>query len=88
MPRSALDATNSPLTEEQASAANRLFEMLSLDQRTWLSGYLIGLDVAASAQTAKPQTPMARPLTVLYGSETGNAEGVARQLGEQALGQR
>ncbi|QEA38157.1 assimilatory sulfite reductase (NADPH) flavoprotein subunit [Pistricoccus aurantiacus] len=85
MHSNALDATNSPLTVEQAGAVNRLIEALSADQRTWLSGYLTGVNAAASAQPAPSQAPAAHPLTILYGSETGNAEGVARQLGEQAL---
>ncbi|WP_163647897.1 assimilatory sulfite reductase (NADPH) flavoprotein subunit [Modicisalibacter sp. 'Wilcox'] len=86
MSRTALDATNSPLTDAQAADANRLIQALSGDQRTWLSGYLAGLQ-AASGEGAEPREHAAEPhtLTILYGSETGNAEGVAERLGEAAL---
>ncbi|MBZ9567047.1 assimilatory sulfite reductase (NADPH) flavoprotein subunit [Modicisalibacter tunisiensis] len=86
MSRTALDATNSPLTDAQAADANRLIQALSGDQRTWLSGYLAGLQ-AAPGEGAAPREHAAEPhtLTILYGSETGNAEGVAERLGEAAL---
>lgn len=86
MSSTALDATNSPLTDEQAAEVNRLVARLSGDQRTWLSGYLAGLQ-AASGEAGAPREAAAEQhtLTILYGSETGNAESVAQQAGEQAL---
>ncbi|WP_136065163.1 assimilatory sulfite reductase (NADPH) flavoprotein subunit [Modicisalibacter radicis] len=86
MPSKALDATNSPLTDEQAAEVNRLVARLSGDQRTWLSGYLAGLQ-AVSGEAGAPREAAAEQhtLTILYGSETGNAESVAQQAGEQAL---
>ncbi len=86
MSSTALDATNSPLTDEQAAEVNRLVARLSGDQRTWLSGYLAGLQ-AASGETGAPREAAVEQhtLTILYGSETGNAESVAQQAGEQAV---
>ncbi|MFS2150157.1 sulfite reductase subunit alpha [Rhizobium sp. Rhizsp42] len=54
------------------------------DQRAWLSGFLAGLhsrlaidgDGSAAAAVA-PQQPASSPLHILYGTQTGNAEGVA-----------
>ncbi|MDW5375792.1 assimilatory sulfite reductase (NADPH) flavoprotein subunit [Halomonas sp. HP20-15] len=86
MPSKALDTTNSPLTDEQAAEVNRLVARLSGDQRTWLSGYLAGLQaVSGEARAPREATAEQHTLTILYGSETGNAESVAQQAGEQAL---
>src|SRR5579862_111135 len=59
------------------------------DQRAWLSGYLVGLFAApslatvgqpASAAAAKPT----QPLLILYGSQTGTAEQLAKRAAAQA----
>ena len=54
------------------------------DQRAWLSGFLAGLhsrlamDVDGSnALATAPQQQASSPLHILYGTQTGNAEGVA-----------
>jgi sulfite reductase (NADPH) flavoprotein alpha-component len=84
-----LTTQNSPLTEEQARQLNELLKGLEGHQIDWLSGYIAGWRAsqvgqpAAGASGAVPsaETPS---LTVLYGSQTGNAEGVAELLGEKA----
>lgn len=82
----ALDATNSPLSDEQAAEVNRLVARLSGAQRTWLSGYLAGLQaIAGEAGAPREAAAEQHTLTILYGSETGNAERVAQQAGEQAV---
>ena len=55
------------------------------EQRLWLNGYLAGLFTNASADIAPatPATP-AKPLLVLYGSQTGTAEGVAKKAAKTA----
>jgi sulfite reductase (NADPH) flavoprotein alpha-component len=55
-------------------------------QRLWLNGYLAGL-FAASAGPAVLGEPPARttvPVLILFGSQTGTAEGLARQVSKQA----
>ncbi len=61
------------------------------EQRAWLNGYLAGLfadanlgepGVAAQPQTA-PAKP-AEPLLVLYGSQSGTAEGLAKKFAKEA----
>ncbi|WP_160003467.1 sulfite reductase subunit alpha [Rhizobium sp. 18055] len=54
------------------------------DQRAWLSGFLAGLHSRLSidgdgnsAVANAPQQKAANPLHILYGTQTGNAEGVA-----------
>ncbi|MBQ4864560.1 assimilatory sulfite reductase (NADPH) flavoprotein subunit [Pseudoalteromonas sp. MMG013] len=83
-----LSAAASPLTQEQVQKLQGLVAELNPIQQAWVSGYL-----AANANTAalsgvvgQTATPAgdALPLTILYGSQTGNAKGVATQLKEQA----
>ena len=87
----ALSATNSPLTEDQANQLNGLLASLNADQIGWLSGYLAGVQAmadggASAAQPAAAAQPVSEPstLTILYGSESGNAEGLAHDAGEKA----
>ncbi|WP_440995726.1 assimilatory sulfite reductase (NADPH) flavoprotein subunit [Arhodomonas sp. SL1] len=81
--------TNSPLSAEQAEQLNTLVGSLRNDQMTWLSGYLAGLSAASgSAANTEPRPQSAAgtqpELTILYGSQTGNAEGVAELAAERA----
>ncbi len=93
-------ATNSPFTGEQAELLNRLLPGLTETQRIWLSGYLtaslhIGAvaaapTVASSAAVAEPAAPVAdvpKDVTVLFGSQTGNAQGLAKKLAQQLTAQ-
>ena len=72
---------NAPFTAEDIDVLNQLVQRSTPLQRSWLSGFLAGLDAAQGqvAGTAAPaQAPRARtPLTILYGSESGNAETLA-----------
>ncbi|WP_439544550.1 diflavin oxidoreductase [Hyphomicrobium sp.] len=72
---------NAPFTAEDIDVLNQLVQRATPLQRSWLSGFLAGLD-AAQGQTAglvaTAQAPRARqPLTILYGSESGNTETLA-----------
>ncbi|MEO8352793.1 MAG: sulfite reductase subunit alpha [Chthoniobacteraceae bacterium] len=67
----------------------------SAEQRLWLNGYLAGLfsDASAAARAMAglsnaPVIPNAlpKPLVLLYGSQTGTAEGLAKKLAKQAGG--
>ncbi|HEY0332141.1 MAG TPA: assimilatory sulfite reductase (NADPH) flavoprotein subunit [Stenotrophomonas sp.] len=82
----------SPLPEERKVLLSRLVEGLDSPSLWWLSGYTAGLAqhpvspslalVAggiAAADTAQPQR-----LTVLYGSQTGNARRAAERLADEA----
>lgn len=68
---------NSPLRPDQQQIAHQLAQGLGRDQALWLSGFFSGI-----AQSSPPASPAAsaaakRKLTVLYGSESGNAEKLA-----------
>jgi len=70
---------NAPFTAEDIDVLNQLVQRSTPLQRSWLSGFLAGLDAAQAQGLAQP-VPAARPrlpLTLLYGSESGNAEGLA-----------
>ncbi|MBI5690204.1 MAG: sulfite reductase subunit alpha [Verrucomicrobia bacterium] len=58
------------------------------EQRAWLNGFLAGLfsRAPAAAGTAAPPAAL-MPLTIVYGSQTGTAEGLARRAAKSA-GQR
>jgi sulfite reductase (NADPH) flavoprotein alpha-component len=73
---------NAPFTAEDIDFLNQLVQRSTPLQRSWLSGFLAGLDAAAQSQGAAGQAaaPAQRPrvpLTILYGSESGNAEALA-----------
>ncbi len=72
---------NAPFTAEEIDLLNQLVQRSTPLQRSWLSGFLAGLDAAqegagAGAVPAAQARPRV-PLTILYGSESGNAEGLA-----------
>ncbi len=75
-----------PFAEEQIAALNRVISVTTAEQRAWLSGYLAGLQAANDPQTAVPAAPPAKrvPLTILFGTESGNAEALAAQARKAA----
>jgi sulfite reductase (NADPH) flavoprotein alpha-component len=69
-----------PFAPEQIAALDAVIGAASETQRAWLSGFLAGLDARGGAQPAA--APLAPPvdkpkLTVLYATESGNAEALA-----------
>lgn len=80
----------SPITEEQLTQLNKITASMSANQLSWVSGYLFGLSQSGQSQAAGSTTPaapapsVAHKLTILYGSQTGNAKGVAEQAAAAA----
>ena len=78
------------LTPEQWQLVQTLGATLSHDQALWLSGYFAGLDagLVRAAGGVPDGLPAAgansRTLTILYGTETGNARELATGLGNAA----
>ncbi|MFQ1902470.1 assimilatory sulfite reductase (NADPH) flavoprotein subunit [Aeromonas veronii] len=76
----------SPLSDEQQRQLGQVLSTLNTQQLAWVSGYLYGLSqsghqsVATSAAVVTPSGS----LTILYGSQTGNAKGVATAIKAQA----
>ncbi|MBT2189386.1 assimilatory sulfite reductase (NADPH) flavoprotein subunit [Sphingobium nicotianae] len=82
-----MDPPETALTLEQRQLLEDLSRSLHPRQARWLSGYFAGFDAGlrtTSAQTASFQTLKARSLTILYGTETGNAAELARALDKAA----
>jgi sulfite reductase (NADPH) flavoprotein alpha-component len=67
-----------PFPADQIIALNRIISGSSAEQRTWLSGFLAGYQAANAPQPATVAPPARRvPLTILFGTESGNAEALA-----------
>jgi len=76
-------ALTSPLSESQLTQLQAATAGLDAVQTAWVSGYLAG--VSQHPLTAQAPTQSAgQSLTILFGSQTGNAKGVAQTLAEQA----
>ncbi|WP_421182612.1 assimilatory sulfite reductase (NADPH) flavoprotein subunit [Aeromonas dhakensis] len=75
-----------PLSDEQQRQLSQVLSTLNTQQLAWVSGYLYGLSQAGSqpAVTGAAATAPSGNLTILYGSQTGNAKGVASSIKAQA----
>lgn len=71
------------LSLEQRRQVEALAQSLTPMQAVWLGGYFTGLDVGLRqplTQPASTKTADLRSLTIIYGTETGNAAELARTL--------
>jgi sulfite reductase (NADPH) flavoprotein alpha-component len=86
MPIAPLLPDTAPFAQEEIAALNRVISVTTAEQRAWLSGYLAGLQAASGSQAAVPAAPPAKraPLTILFGTESGNAEALAGQVRKAA----
>jgi sulfite reductase (NADPH) flavoprotein alpha-component len=72
-----------PLGLDQVRQLDALARTLTAEQLLWVSGYLAGL--SQSLAQAAPSAPASTSqITILYGSETGNARALARLAHERA----
>ncbi|MCI4127920.1 assimilatory sulfite reductase (NADPH) flavoprotein subunit [Bacillus haynesii] len=88
-----LQVMNSPFNQEQAELLNRLLPTLTASQKAWLSGYLAAVqtaDAAAALETLPAEAPAAstaqsvsKEVTILFGSQTGNAQGLAENAAKK-----
>ena len=83
-------APGAVLNEQQWNAITQAIAGLNRDQLTWVSGYAAGMAAAQGGAVAPMMQAQAAPagdaptLTILYGSQTGNAKGVAAQCQAKA----
>jgi sulfite reductase (NADPH) flavoprotein alpha-component len=77
-----LSALTSPLSELQLSQLQQAMAGLDPMQTAWVSGYLAG--VSQTPVSAQATVSSGQSLTILFGTQTGNAKGVAEQLGVAA----
>ena len=79
-----------PFAEEEIELLNRVVGPASATQRAWLAGFLAGIEVTGEAAGTAPapvpaaEARPAEPLTILYATESGNAEKLAADLAKIA----
>ncbi len=74
-----------PFGSDQIALLNRVMADTTPEQRSWLSGFLAGVQSAAGTQAAAATSASPRrPLTILYATESGNAESVADEARKRA----
>ena len=80
-----------PLTTEQFEAFRQLTGSLNQVQLAWMSGYLAALsaqneaEAPVSVENKTNSKSISKPLTILYGSRTGNGEGLAKKAQKLAV---
>lgn len=88
-----LQVLNSPFNQEQAELLNRILPTLTESQKVWLSGFLAATQFAtvpgpgnvqlSESQSGKTAPIISKDVTILYGSQTGNAQGLAKKAGKK-----
>ena len=76
--------SSAPFTEPEVGDLNRILGAASVAQRAWLAGFLAGLDASATPPAAAADLRPAEPLTILYATESGNAERLAADMAKAA----
>jgi len=88
-----MNINTSPLSDDQIELFTRLTDSLNKEQLAWVSGYLAGFSASGvSSASLEIQEPVAETttqdtLTILYGSRTGNGEGLAKKTLKMATEQ-
>jgi len=80
----ALLPRTAPFGDDEIASLDRVLGPASATQRAWLAGFLAGLDAGALpiATVASPQ--VAEPITILFATESGNAERLAQDAAKRA----
>jgi sulfite reductase (NADPH) flavoprotein alpha-component len=77
--------TNAPFPPDAIATLNRVIEHTSPTQRSWLAGFLAGYEAAGAPAAAAATAPVAKPaVTILFATESGNSEALARKAGKDA----
>ena len=66
-----------PFAPDDIAALNAIVARASAEQRSWLSGFLAGFEAAQGPAVAHAPPRAKQQLMIAYGSESGNAEGLA-----------
>lgn len=88
-----LEVINSPFNEKQVKQLNELLPTLTPQQKIWLTGYLTAttgiavidapVEKIASPSVVQSPSPAKKHVTILYASQTGNAQKLAEKYGNQ-----
>lgn len=73
-----------PFAEDEIEILNRVVGVASPTQRAWLAGFLAGLDASVNAAMPAAAAKAAEPLTIVYGTESGNTERLAADVAKAA----
>lgn len=77
MTRSSALPRTAPFSPEEITALDKVIGCASSTQRAWLAGFLAGIDVANSEGAPAAAPAVKTKLTILYATESGNAEALA-----------
>ncbi|MFT6466690.1 MAG: sulfite reductase (NADPH) flavoprotein alpha-component [Halopseudomonas sp.] len=69
-----------PFAEQDIAILSNVVGPASPIQRAWLAGFLAGVDASTTAQQLTVGAQPAEPLTILYATESGNAERLATDM--------
>ena len=77
---------NAPFSPEDIDALNSVVAKTTPQQRAWLAGFFAGFEAAQAGGQPQPvaQSRPRQPLTILYASESGNAEALAMRAKKSA----
>jgi sulfite reductase (NADPH) flavoprotein alpha-component len=91
-----LKVTNSPFIQEQVELINKLLPTLSQSQKLWLSGYFAAAQLTSPGGVTEGQatapasgtavSAISKEVTILYGSQTGNAQSLAKNAAKTLEG--
>ncbi|WP_066255078.1 assimilatory sulfite reductase (NADPH) flavoprotein subunit [Neobacillus drentensis] len=92
-----LQVLNSPFNQEQAELLNRILPTLTESQKVWLSGFLAAAQFASVPGSGNVQVAdrpvgitsptVSKDVTILFGSQTGNAQSLAKMAGKKLEGE-
>src|SRR6185312_7363598 len=73
-----------PFAEDEIDLLNRVVGPANALQRSWLAGFLAGVEsVSGQGQPSAPARP-AEPINIVYASESGNCEKLANDMAKAA----
>ena len=75
---------NAPFPPDAISALNRVIGHSSPAQRNWLAGFLAGVEAVTAAPAAAAPPVKRQDLTILFATESGNAEALANRAKRDA----
>ena len=76
---------SAPFSTDEIKALNSVVARTTPLQRSWLAGFLAGVEASQGTVTVPVASPRARaPLTILYATESGNSEALAMKAKKTA----
>ena len=75
---------NAPFPADAIAVLNRVIAGTTAVQRSWLSGFLAGIEAANPVAAAAAPPAAKQPLTILFATESGNAEALAAKAKKDA----